>query len=54
VPSDAAIEAGILDALARGLDDVARALATRLTDRRSARTGNVVVALDAAKRRRGA
>jgi hypothetical protein len=41
-PSDAEFERGILDALAKGLDGVAKSLAGRLDERRRARAGNVV------------
>jgi hypothetical protein len=41
-PSDAELERGILDALAKGLDGVANSLAGRLDERRRARAGNVV------------
>jgi hypothetical protein len=41
-PTDAELERGILAALGRGLDGVAKALAARLDERRRARFGNVV------------
>jgi hypothetical protein len=49
-PTDAELERGILDALAKGLDGVAKALALRLDERRRARAGNVV---DLSERRGG-
>jgi hypothetical protein len=49
-PTDAELERGILDALAKGLDGVAKALSSRLETRRMVRAGKVI-ALDA--RRRG-
>jgi hypothetical protein len=50
-PTDVDLERGILEALARGLDGVARSLSERLVERRAAHAGNVVP-IDA-KRRRG-
>ena len=40
--TDAELERGILDSLAKGLDAVAKALAGRLEERRRARAGTVI------------
>jgi hypothetical protein len=45
------MERGILDALAKGLDDVAQSLATSLAERRRARTPTNVVDLSGRRRR---
>ena len=49
-PTDAELERGILDALAKGLDGVAKALSAQLDERRRSRVGNLV---DLNARRRG-
>jgi hypothetical protein len=54
-PSDADLERGILDALARGLDDTAKVLTAQLKARQQARLpANVVPIVTAKARRRGA
>jgi len=51
-PSDADIERGILDALARGLDGVAKSLAGQLDERRRARVPANVESIEQARARR--
>ena len=41
-PTDAEVERGILNALSRGLDGVAKTLATLLDDRRREKTADVI------------
>jgi hypothetical protein len=49
--TDAELERGVLDALAKGLDGVAKTLAEQLRARQAARAPANVVALDQSKRR---
>jgi hypothetical protein len=51
-PSDADIERGILDALARGLDGVAKSLAGQLDERRRARVPANVESIEEARAKR--
>jgi hypothetical protein len=53
-PTDAELERGILDALAKGLDGVAKALSARLNDRQRARAkASGLVSLAEERERRG-